>query len=398
MAKPTYTLNQVIERLDMDASWIGPTITYAMPMSAFGTDVERLGFQVMGSAMRAAGEKAFELWDDLIASDMVRVSSGADINMGYSSNTGDGTYAVPITGGFSNGRWELTDAEIWMATSWWSHNDASDFYFGSYGNLTYMHEIGHALGLNHPGPYNGTGTYTSDAVYKQDTHRYSIMSYFEADADGSHTDHYDRFGDWLFPQTPMVHDVAAIQSIYGKDMTTRSGDTTYGFGSTAGKDVFDFSVNRDPIVTIWDGGGTDLLNLSGFSNNQIIKLAPGSYSSVGYMTNNLGIAYQCYIENAYGGRGADKIYGNGLDNVLRGMAGNDTIYGGGGDDRIRGDAGNDIVYGGGGFDTANLNEARSHYAVSRGANYVQVRDISSGQVDKYIGMEKIVFTDTFLMV
>jgi serralysin len=35
------------------------------------------------------------------------------------------------------------------------------------------------------------------------------------------------------PQTPMVNDVLAIQSMYGTSTTTRSGDTVYGFNSTA---------------------------------------------------------------------------------------------------------------------------------------------------------------------
>ena len=294
-----------------------------------------------------------------------------------------------------------------MASSWWTHNDSSDFYSGSYGNMTYMHEIGHALGLDHPGPYNGSGTYASDAVYKQDTHRYSIMSYFDADADGSRTDHYDRFGDWLFPQTPMVDDVAAIQAIYGRDTTTRADSTTYGFSSTAGQDVFDFTVNRDPIVTIWDGGGIDTLNLSGFSTNQVIKLAPGSYSSAGHMTNNLGIAYGCAIENATGGRGADKVFGNGLANCLRGMAGNDKIVGANGNDKLYGDAGNDLLYsgtgndivnGGAGLDIAYLNEDRADYRIARVNGYVLVTDRSSGEVDKFIGVEKLTFADSTYIV
>src|SRR5882757_2986753 len=130
--------------------------------------------------------------------------------------------------------------------------------------------------------------------------------------------------------TPMVDDVAAIQAIYGADMTTRAGDTTYGFHSNAGRAVFDFTVDTTPIVTIWDAGGNDTLDLSGYSANQRIDLHAGTYSDVGGMVNNVAIAYGVTIESAIGGSGNDTITGNDVNNVLRGNGGNDTIDGGAG--------------------------------------------------------------------
>lgn len=398
MAKPVYTLSQIIDRIDSGASWVSGSITYAMPETAFGIDVERNGFLPMTETMRAAATDAFELWDDLIARSLDRVDSGANINFGYSTETGGSTYAVPITGNFANGRWKLTDAEIWFDPTWETHDDDGDFYFGGYGMMTYMHEIGHALGLDHPGNYDGSGSYATDAIYAQDTHRYTIMSYFDADADGSATSHWSNLGEWLYPDTPMVHDIAAIQSIYGADRTTRSGNTTYGFGSNAGKDVYDFALNRDPILAIWDGGGVDTLNLSQFSGSQTIRLVAGSYSSVGGMTNNLGIAFGCVIERAIGGKGADTMIGNAAANRLCGMAGRDTISGGTGNDRLVGGAGNDVLRGGAGTDSAVFDERRSHYVIELTSSGAIVTDRSSGEFDKLVGIEKIVFTDaTFLL-
>ena len=44
-----------------------------------------------------------------------------------------------------------------------------------------LHEIGHALGLAHPGSYDvtqGNPTYAANAVYREDTLQYSVMSYW----------------------------------------------------------------------------------------------------------------------------------------------------------------------------------------------------------------------------
>ena len=83
-------------------------------------------------------------------------------------------------------------------------------------------------------------------------------------------------------QTPMLHDIATIQSIYGADPTTRSGNTTYGFNSNAGDNLFDFSQNKYPMLAIYDAGGDhDKIDLSGFTVSQFVDLHPGSFSSIG---------------------------------------------------------------------------------------------------------------------
>lgn len=156
----------------------------------------------------------------------------------------------------------------------------------------------------------------------------------------------------------MLDDVAAIQDKYRADMSTRNSATTYGFHSTADKDVFDFSHNSNPILTIWDGGGVDTLDCSGFVRfelargelgpsltavypNQHIDLHAGSFSDVGWLEDNVAIAFNCTIENAIGGGGNDTITGNNSANRLQG---------GSGDDRLSGEAGNDVLIGGDGRD------------------------------------------------
>ena len=219
---------------------------------------------------------------------------------------------------------------------------------GVYGYMAIMHEIGHAIGLDHGGNYNGGspayGNTSTGWLYTEDSRQFTIMSYFNASATGA---------NWggKYAQTPMVYDILAIQQMYGADYTTRAGDTVYGFNSNAGNSIYDFSQNTSPILTIWDGNGIDTIDLSGWSSASTLNLTAGSYSNVNGMTKNLAIAYDVDIENATGGSGNDIITGNDLANILLGNGGNDTINGAGGNDTINGGAGVDILIGGAGDDT-----------------------------------------------
>ena len=89
--------------------------------------------------------------------------------------------------------------------------------------------------------------------------------------------------------------------MYGAATSTRTGDTVYGFNSNAGA-VFNFSTySPAPALTIYDNGGTDTLDCSGYSGAQTIDLHPGAFSSVGNLVNNIGIALNAVIEKTIGG-------------------------------------------------------------------------------------------------
>jgi Ca2+-binding RTX toxin-like protein len=207
--------------------------------------------------------------------------------------------------------------------------------YGSWAYKTAMHEIGHGVGLPHPGDYNGSGatTYENQAVYAQDTYMYTVMSYWSHTITGGDTFEtvYDDMGNSAFiggyATGLLMHDIAALHRLYGANMTTRDGDTVYGFNSTEAADSHWNLDNWDDffVAAIWDGGGVDTIDASGYYEDQVISLVEESFSSLGGLTYNLSIARGAVIENAIGGAGDDFFVGNASNNTIDGGAGLDTI-------------------------------------------------------------------------
>jgi len=218
-----------------------------------------------------------------------------------------------------------------------NYASSQNYDYLTYGRLTIAHEFGHALGLEHPGNYNGGApTYGSNASYAEDSRQYTLMSYFDASYTGATA--------YMYASSPLMDDIAAAQKLYGANMTTRTGNTVYGFNSTADRDWFAASVNgvaRTVVFCVWDAGGIDTFDFSGYGQNQTIDLRAGAFSSVGGLIGNVSIAVGVTIENAIGGSGADTIIGNDAANTLTGGAGNDFLNGGAGADTMVGGLGDD---------------------------------------------------------
>jgi len=186
---------------------------------------------------------------------------------------------------------------------------------GTYDYLVFMHEIGHALGLKHP---FSPGLSNSTVLAPQlDDVRNTIMSYNTPYS-------YE-------PTTPMLLDIAAIQSLYGANTQWQTGNNTYSW--SAGQSVFE---------TIWDAGGIDTIDASNQSGVVRINLNEGQFSKIGQeftdfstqtaFNEGLAIAYGAKIENAIGSKNDDALIGNALANVLNGLGGADAMTGGAGND------------------------------------------------------------------
>jgi hypothetical protein len=178
--------NDLFNRLD----WAKPgvnSISYFIPLLSTGTvmtgsldamgaviDTERAAYTQMSAFKVAQAVRAFELWDDLMAYDLNRISSvdtnGLPANPSYqnmiqfyyhTSGTGTAAPTYAIAGSNTDNSFGGVDKKVFGATVEFQQSDErsnndSDITLGQYGFEAYLHEIGHTLGLWHPGPYNGT--------------------------------------------------------------------------------------------------------------------------------------------------------------------------------------------------------------------------------------------------
>lgn len=362
------TGDAVLDGLLGGTKWAVSNLSFSFPASSsfygsgYGANEPVVAFAALSSTQKAVVRSALGLYASVANVSFAEIAETstqhADLRFALSDKPTTAWAYYPDIG--------PEGGDVWLNNS--SGNYAAPTK-GNYAYLTFIHEIGHALGLKHPHEVEGQFGAMPTA---NDSLEYTVMSY--RSYVGASTTRGYMNGDGDYPQSPMMYDIVVLQHLYGANYSTYAGSTTYRWSPATGE-MFVNGVGQGApgsnrvFLTVWDGGGIDTYDFSAYTTDLTVDLHPGAwtitstaqlarlhYDGSELAEGNIANALlhendaRSLIENAIGGSGSDTLRGNQANNDLHGGSGNDALFGYEGNDLLDGGSGNDTVAGGIGSD------------------------------------------------
>lgn len=354
-------LSQYIDTLNSGRTWTGTvgesaTVRYSFDLSAVDTVlVQADEFSAFSASQQSAAINAMNSLSTHANVTFEQTSSDkADLHF-YNGDIGENFSGI-ASYFFTDST--LTSVAVGMDDQYQDYDR-----IGTFSYETLLHEIGHAVGLKHPGNYSASddGPFLPTDL---DNTELTVMSYNEV-------------GSFKTDFQPL--DIAALQYMYGEN-----GNSLSGLLGSAPAQIVDGMVGL--LGGYISASGDDGINSLIASRAAEIKGGLNSDSLAGSGENDTlygGRAIADLEDSAdilAGNGGHDALYGNQGNDVIYGddqagqLAGNDTIYGGRGEDSIYGGHGDDWLAGGGGIahpeDEADWIEAGSgnDTIISNGSN------------------------------
>ncbi|MGH1575611.1 hypothetical protein [Planktotalea sp.] len=308
------------------------------------------GFVAMDAGLQANTLTALQHFSDVANVTFNLVGAGlGDMNFGTAALPSSGS---SFTAGVAYSSYSYYPQYAWTTNSnVYLTNTASGYDEANVGDSSYttlLHEIAHALGVEHP---------FEDILVPvgTDSDKYTVMSYTEYYPSG------------VNPASLMLYDMLTIQYLYGANHSYNAGDTVI--------DVAAFLA--DGPRALWDGAGEDTIDLNGLGAGIDFDLTEGAFNTV-FNTDDFVIAYGAEIENVIGTAFGDTLTGTAGANVIEGKGGADTIDAGDGNDSVYGGNGANEIYLGKGKDFVKAGGGDESFFGGNGKDTISYYDSTGG--------------------
>lgn len=327
------------------------------------------------TAQRTLFEEVTAQYEAVSGVIFVEIQGEAMINVYGSTGGSAGGWAnVAQSSTFSTGSGDLT-------------NNYMNMDEGDYGYQVNLHELGHAMGLEHPfegdiqlaesvdNQTNTVMTYNIESPYVTELGVFDIQAL--ADIYGS----ADSFNNWVVGVD--ANDIVMITATNGANVILATGQDTAIFAGKGNDEV----LGREGDDSVRAGQGEDSI-VGGRGSDTLLGEA-GNDLIIGDMTQDDFSGDNTDRDKILGGRGDDTLYGgDGRDrlsggqdddllyggygnDVLAGGSGNDTLAGGDGRDQLRGGAGNDVFL----FLSADAFETNTVLDFTSGEDILDIADL-----------------------